>query len=318
MGASELLPLWVMPSLYYTFTQDIPFSTQTVQFVMLDTESLVGGDAGQPDSAPPSVTQPAIDEAQWASVADTLSGSTADWLIVVGHFPVYSAGENGPTPLLVSRLLPLMEAAGVALYLCGHDHQLAHIAPVTSTSSTTAPVVDFVVSGAGCKYNGSAMHDHAAEVPPGTIKFQYANGCGFGSLQINRQGWAPSTLTVSLWDGNGNQLYTFSKPNPRAKYMPPAPPRPPHPPNPFVSRSNKIAVLVGAIGIAGGCVVIFGGLAQAFATPTAPPQARALPPRGDDRGSGSAMERGEKAGLLLQQRGYGGVTSAATRVTNRL
>ena len=329
VAATSVYPLWHMPSLYYTFNAPIPFSSQTVQFVMIDTESLTGGDAGQVDSAPPSVAQPSVDEVQWAWVTSTLATSTADWIVVVGHFPVYSAGENGPTPALVTRLLPLMEAAGVALYISGHDHQLEHIGPaasITSASGATAPgVVDFVVSGAGAKYNETS--DHEAELPADTLKFQYGMGCGFATVHVSREGWAPSVLTVTYWNAAGNVLYSFTKPNPRVRFMPPAPPRPPHPPNPFNTASNRMAVGVGAVGVFGGCLVIFSGLAKALSSPAPPATARALPPRpggGGGGGSASVMERGEKAGLLLQQRGlgYGGVASgsqgSAQRLTNRL
>jgi hypothetical protein len=311
-----------MPSLYYTFTQTIPFSTQTVQFVMVDTSSLTGGDAGQPDSAPPSSAQPPVDETQWTWVEDTLTASKADWIIVVGHFPVYSVGENGPTAMLVERLLPLMEAAGVALYICGHDHQMEHIAPV---QTPTPGAVDFVVTGAGAKYNQT--EDHLADIPAGTLKFQYGAGCGFTSVGVTRRGWEASTMTVTFWDAGANALYSFSKANPRLKDMPPAPPRPPHPPSIFASPSNKAAVVVGSLGIVAGCLVIASGLAIAVKPPTsegAPLLARAPPGRpggaGGAAGSAVSLERGEKAGLLLQQRGlgYGGVSSAATRVTNRL
>ncbi len=320
VDASRLHALWNMPALYYTFTQPIPFSSQSVQFVMLDTSSLTGGDAGQPDSAPASSAQPAIDEAQWAWVTETLATASADWIVVVGHFPVYSVGENGPTPMLVERLLPLMESAGVALYLSGHDHQLSHIGPTQTPSPAS---VDFIVTGAGAKYNDTT--DHEADVPSGTLKYQWGSGCGFASVHISREGWLPSEMTVTLWNGAGTVLYSFTKANPRVRFMPPAPPRPPHPPNRFVTPGNKIAVMVGAVGVLGGCVVIFGGLAKGMSSPAGgAAMARAQPPRpgggaGASGASAASMERGEKAGLLLSQRGlgYGGVSSAS-RVNNRL
>lgn len=262
--------MWHMPSLYYTFTQLIPTSTQTVQFIMIDTESLTGGDLGQFDSAPSDVVQPPVDEVQWAWLTAQLAGSTADWIIVVGHFPVYSVGENGPTAMLVSRLLPLMESAGVALYICGHDHSLQHIAPATGHD------VDFVVTGAGAKYNATMIHE--ADIPSGTLKYQYGVGCGFTTVQVTREGWHASSLVATFWENNGNVLYSFTKSNPRQKYQPPAPPRPPHPPSVFHSPGNKTAMAIGFCGVMAGCVVIFSGLAKMFedgpdlGEPPAPPR----------------------------------------------
>lgn len=285
VAASAVYPMWHMPSLYYTFTQLIPTSAQTVQFIMIDTESLVGGDLGQYDSAPPTSVQPPVDEVQWTWLTAQLAGSTADWIIVVGHFPVYSVGENGPTAMLVSRLLPLMDAAGVALYMCGHDHSLQHIAPAKGSE------VDFLVVGAGAKYNDTMIH--ASAIPSGTLKYQYGVGCGFASIQIMREGWGSSSLSATFWENNGNVLYSFTKPNPRQKYQPPAPPRPPHPPSIFRSPSNRMALAVGFMGVMAGCVVIFSGLAKMFeeGPGLGPPPNAPRPPGGPGGPGGVVVDR---------------------------
>lgn len=48
----------------------------------------------------------------------------APYLLVSGHFPVYSVAEHGPTKCLVDRLRPLLHQYRVTAYLCGHDHNL--------------------------------------------------------------------------------------------------------------------------------------------------------------------------------------------------
>ena len=47
------------------------------------------------DAVPYNGTQ----QLEWLTT--TLAASTADWLFVVGHFPVYSGGHHGNTPELV-------------------------------------------------------------------------------------------------------------------------------------------------------------------------------------------------------------------------
>jgi len=43
-------------------------------------------------------------ELQMRWLQATLNASTADWIIVAGHYPVYSGGEHGNTPELQARL----------------------------------------------------------------------------------------------------------------------------------------------------------------------------------------------------------------------
>ena len=63
-------------------------------------------------------------EEQWTWLEKTLSSSKAHYLIVGGHFPVWSIAEHGPTQCLVDRLKPLLEKYKVTAYISGHDHNL--------------------------------------------------------------------------------------------------------------------------------------------------------------------------------------------------
>ncbi len=49
---------------------------------------------------------------------------SAPYLIVSGHYPIYSVAEHGPTQCLVDRLRPLVHQYHATTYLCGHDHNL--------------------------------------------------------------------------------------------------------------------------------------------------------------------------------------------------
>ena len=61
---------------------------------------------------------------QWTWIEDTLRSSTAHYLLVGGHYPVWSVAEHGPTQCLVDRLKPLLEKYHVTAYISGHDHNL--------------------------------------------------------------------------------------------------------------------------------------------------------------------------------------------------
>lgn len=71
----------------------------------------------------------------------------ATWLLVAGHYPIFSVGEHGNTQALIELLLPILRARGVDAYLCGHDHTLQAL------QDDVSPLT-FLVSGNGCKVTG--------------------------------------------------------------------------------------------------------------------------------------------------------------------
>lgn len=63
---------------------------------------------------------------QWTWIEDQLKASTADYILVAGHYPVYSVCVHGPTQTLIDNLRPLLIQYG-AHYVSGHDHCLIHL-----------------------------------------------------------------------------------------------------------------------------------------------------------------------------------------------
>ena len=56
-----------------------------------------------------------------AMLAEAVKGNPT-WLLVAGHYPVFSTGEHGDTSELKNYLVPLLEKYRVHAYFCGHDH----------------------------------------------------------------------------------------------------------------------------------------------------------------------------------------------------
>jgi hypothetical protein len=285
---------WVYPSRYYSFETSVPVGGDTVQIIMLDTESLIGGQNVQPLTLPPlfypppasrraasrrmmtadvaaaatlgasaatpsaaaagaaayaasavtatpetaaaaaaaqsaattayaaaaaagyTFTPPPVDEAQWNWLEGQLNSSTSDWIIVVGYHPVWSAGAWGPTWPLVERLVPMMQTAGVGLYVSGTDHLMQHFTAVPMWTN-----VDFVVVGNGAYAmppgtTAAQAMPHALDCPDGGLQFSFGATSGFASLQVTTAGPKnPSELHVNFYDSNQTMIYSFFKENPR-------------------------------------------------------------------------------------------------------
>jgi tartrate-resistant acid phosphatase type 5 len=134
---------WVMPSEYYTFTND------HVDFFGLDTNALMW----EPWFGT------GADQAAWLPQA--LAASSADWKIAFGHHPFISNGQHGNagayegldwldwastdvvTGGFVEEVMSDSLCGEVDLYVCGHDHNRQWLEPTCGT--------EFIVSGAAAK-----------------------------------------------------------------------------------------------------------------------------------------------------------------------
>lgn len=122
-----------------------------------------------------------------------LTTSNAKWKIVVGHHTIKSASDHGNTEELVEKVLPILEANGVDLYINGHDHCLEHI------SSSESPL-QFLTSGGGSKaWRGVYNWDNPTE-----MKFFY-DGQGFMTMQITHH-----QIEINFYDISGNILHKWS------------------------------------------------------------------------------------------------------------
>lgn len=123
---SAISERWNFPNLYHSKSfSDV--SGTTLDVIFIDTIDLSGntvgyeGDPGYYNKLPLKSVADAAE--QWTWIEEQLSSSTADYLIVAGHFPVYSVCEHGNTQTLYDNLRPLL-IEHKAHYLAGHDHCL--------------------------------------------------------------------------------------------------------------------------------------------------------------------------------------------------
>jgi hypothetical protein len=195
---------WKMPSHDYNVIYPIPGSVgETVQIVFIDTCLLAPSETFETMMGMYAVTEADVNS-HLASLETVLASSTATWLLVAGHYPIFSEGEHGDTSALVHRLLPLLRQYRVHAYLNGHDHTLQHI---------SWQGVEFFTSGHGA-------YSSAQQGPSGNWGDSPSlarEGVRFGSLSLGF-GLALATslsLKMTFYDELGGELYVFALTNPR-------------------------------------------------------------------------------------------------------
>ena len=177
---------WQLPARYYTETQTLPDGARA-DFFYLDTSPFIKKYLGSKVRIEGQDSQAQLD---WLDKA--LAASTAQWKIVIGHHPIYTAlddadGEDHDQPDLIARLNPVLMKHDVPLYVCGHDHCLQSVA----MNGTT-----YVVTGAGSQ----------TYTPRPAIRGGFASGAhGFMTLHITS-----SKLQYGLMDMTGKTIYAGS------------------------------------------------------------------------------------------------------------
>eukprot|EP00386_Alphamonas_edax_P014479 GDKI01044470.1.p1 GENE.GDKI01044470.1~~GDKI01044470.1.p1 ORF type:complete len:499 (-),score=124.43 GDKI01044470.1:46-1473(-) len=125
----------------------------------------------------------------------SMAARLADWIVVVGHYPMYSSGAHGDTQVLKAELLPLLQKYKVDMYTYGHDH---HLELLRENIDGDVNDITYVLSGAGAK-NKVPWHDHRLS------RFK-SHRAGFTAHVFTRDG-----ATTQFVDGNGQVLHSFTQ-----------------------------------------------------------------------------------------------------------
>ncbi|XP_056266249.1 tartrate-resistant acid phosphatase type 5a isoform X2 [Pseudoliparis swirei] len=185
---------WNFPSYYYELNFRIPNTGKTLTIIMLDTILLCGNSDDFVDEKPRGPLRAVDANRQLAWLQLRLARSKADFLLVAGHYPVWSVSEHGPTHCLLRRLRPLLMKYNATAYLCGHDHNLQYI---------EESGVGYVVSGAGNFLDPDVSHWN--DVPRGTVKFftgEVSTLGGFVHAEVTK-----NEMTLTYFQAKGTSLY---------------------------------------------------------------------------------------------------------------
>jgi len=211
---------WVFPDYWYTFEKDIG-NGMTAQFIMIDTVLLVGESYHDIErdifvaATGPKNLQKA--QSQWTFIENALAQSTADFLFVVGHYPVYAPCSHGSTQDLITYLKPLLEQYDVTAYIAGHDHCASHV------DDGTGPVYPMNGMGDTCCYKAKKLRDLRSRVGDDAIKFyvdsKTAKNYGGVTAAFNSYTLSPSGLmNIRYHDQDGKIMFETVTTSRRVQY----------------------------------------------------------------------------------------------------
>lgn len=203
---SEDENMWTMPERYYVFNYTLP-NGGLLSVVNIDTQLI---DTGHDDTSfvyqNPNWKDVKQAHLQW--IDDTLAEQSkiATWVLVAGHYPIYSVGVNGDNSILLEELYPILVKHNIHAYIAGHDHTnqfipmndgITHI--VSAQGAGRGPF-----GPEGVKYYGISK-----STPYIT---HYSAECGFAYVKMN-----DDFMNVTFVNANGKITYTGVLSNPHTE-----------------------------------------------------------------------------------------------------
>ena len=187
---SKVSRRWQMEGRYYTKVFCDEKAGTSLRVVFIDTTPLI--DSYRTDSRYPDAGKQDI-EAQLSWLDNTLQSAKEDWVIVVGHHPMYAETKKDIAEQkdIQRHLLPIFKKNGnVAMYICGHIHNFQHIRKPSDS-------VDYVVNTAGSLARKVKETDGTQFCSPST---------GFSVVSVSKQ-----KLQLHMIDKEGKEIHCVSK-----------------------------------------------------------------------------------------------------------
>ena len=188
MDYSRVSRRWEMPARYYTEA----FSEEgtTVRIVWIDTTPLIDKYREEYGKYPDACQQDIDTQLQWLDA--TLAAAKEDWVIVVGHHPIYAETSKDDVERedMQRRVDTLLRKHRVDMYINGHIHNFQHIRAAGSD-------IDYVTNSAGSL---------SRKVKPIEGTVFCSSEPGFSILSAT-----PRTLELRMIDKHGQVLHTVTR-----------------------------------------------------------------------------------------------------------
>lgn len=179
---------WSMPAKYYTKT--FKDDGTTLRVVFLDTPPLIDKYRKKTDTYPDAAREDADAQLKWLD--KTLAEAAEDWVVVVGHHPIYAYTDKSESERtdMQKRVDTILRRYDVDMYICGHIHNYQHIRRQGSK-------IDYVV-------NTSGSRTRMPKEIEGTVFC--SDAAGFSVLTVGKK-----ELNLHLLDKNGTVIHTVTR-----------------------------------------------------------------------------------------------------------
>lgn len=195
--------MWTFPSRYYVYNYTLSDGA-IVSVVNIDTQLI---DTDHDDTTiiyeDKNWRRTRSNHLDWIDETLLEQSKYATWLIVTGHYPIYSVGVNGDNSVLLKYLSPILTKHKVHMYIAGHDHNNQY--------ATMDDGICYVVCG-----QGAGRGPFGAE---GVKFYGISKSSPFQKFFISESGFAygevdSSTFNVTFVDVHGNKRFTGVLENP--------------------------------------------------------------------------------------------------------
>ena len=194
---------WKMPAKYYAITKTLS-SGHILSIINIDTAILEPDhDDTQSLLEDPNSDQNTADHLKWIDETLEEHSKFATWVIVCGHYPIYSVGVNGDNSVLLSNLYPILKFHKVHMYIAGHDHNHQYISMPDGITHVIAG------NGAGRGPFGPEGYNHLGISVSTNYIENYFTASGFAYAEANEE-----TFSTTFVDAKGNVHYTGTMSNP--------------------------------------------------------------------------------------------------------